>query len=131
MIPSRIQRLQSILACPDCSGTLYFSSELARCNRCCKEYGIRNDKIYFTPGPSRTDEFDILKGWLKKWLGSYYHTIGIHVFAPTYPFRYAKWVRRYLNPAEQVVIDIGCGNHRIDPNVIGIDFFDYDAVDMV
>jgi SAM-dependent methyltransferase len=127
----RLERLKPILCCPSCCGGLDLKNSSAACRECAAIYPIRNRRIYFVEVPEHTDELDKIKGRLKKWLGKYYFTIGRNIIAPTYPFNYIKWIRRYLNPATQIVVDVGCGNHRIDDHIICLDFFDYDPVDVV
>lgn len=127
----RLERLKSILACPRDGGNLDYTSEAARCQVCGTAYPIRSSKIYFVEVPERADAFDDLKGRLKRWLGRYYYTVGLTILAPTYPFNYRKKLRQWLEPARHIVVDVGCGNHRIDENVIGLDLYDYDAVDVV
>jgi len=132
MIPPRILRLKDILACPYCQNSpLDFHPDAAVCGNCRANYPIKNNRIFFVSSAERSDNLDIVKGWLKKRLGQAYYKIGVDIIAPTYPFRYAHWIRRYLNPGNQIVIDIGCGNHRIDDDIIGMDLFEYDAVDIV
>lgn len=130
-LPPRLERAKSALACPACGGDLDFGSTEAGCTGCSKRYAIRNGKIYFVPVPDRRDELDSLKGALKRMLGRRYYSVGVHVFAPTYPFNYARRVRRHLDPARHIVVDAGCGNNRFDEDVIGLDVFDYPEVDLV
>ena len=40
-------------------------------------------------------------------------------------------MKRHVNPAEAFVVDAGSGNHRLHPDIISIDMFDYEAVDVV
>jgi SAM-dependent methyltransferase len=127
----RLERLKPILCCPNCWGGLDFKKSSAACRKCSAIYPIRNGRIYFVRVPEHTDELDKIKGRLKKWLRKYYYTIGISIIAPTYPFNYIRWIRRYLNPDTQIVVDVGCGNNRIDEHVICLDLFDYDAVDIL
>ncbi len=127
----RLERIKSVLACPHCGAGLEFSEERAACRGCSNEYPIRNGKIYFVQPPQRTDELDRFKGRLKSLLGDWYYRIGIWLIAPTYPFNYAARIRRHLDPSRQIVVDLGCGNHRIDQDVITVDLFDYPAVDVV
>jgi hypothetical protein len=51
--------------------------------------------------------------------------------APTFPFNYSKEIARWLDPRENVIIDIGSGNRRIDRNIVCVDVFGYDEVDIV
>jgi SAM-dependent methyltransferase len=127
---ARLARVKSILICPRCAGELVFGPA-ATCGRCGTVYPIRDGRIYFTEAPASTDSLDRLKGRLKRHLGRYYYRIGVTILAPTYPFNYRRWVRRHVNPDTQVVVDVGCGNHRIDEDVIGLDLVDYEAVDIV
>jgi len=127
----RLEKLKPLLACPLCGGDLAFDSEEASCRKCFAVYPIRDGKIFFVAIPSRENNLDDFKGRLKKWLGKYYYKIGVNFLAPTYPFDYTKRIRQRLNPSDQIVVDVGCGNHRIDQDIIGLDLFDYDAVDVV
>ena len=128
---ARLERLKPILVCPRCRDALVFPDGDGRCEACRETYPVREGRIYFVDVPDHRDPLDRLKGRLKRWLGRYYHTVGITLLAPTYPFDYAGRIRRYLDPSRQVVVNVGCGNHRIDPDVIGLDLFAYEATDVV
>jgi len=127
----RLERLKSVLACPLCRGELNYAIDAATCRSCASEYPIRHDRIYFVGVPQRDDELDRLKGWLKKRLGRAYYTVGVRVLAPTFPFNFARRMRRHVDPASAVVVDAGSGNNRVHPDIICADMFDYDAVDVV
>jgi len=109
---------------------MYSESE-ARCASCGRGYPIRNDRIYFVDTPTRHDDFDRVKGWLKRVLGRTYYTVGIHLFAPTFPLNFARVVTRHIDPASALVVDAGSGNYRLHPDIISVDMFDYEAVDIV
>ncbi len=128
---ARLERIKPILACPTCRGDLTYATDAAMCAACDLQFPIRNGRIYFVDVPERSDELDRVKGFFKRLLGRYYHAIGINIVAPVYPFGYLRRVRRHLDPARQIVVDLGCGSHRIDDHMIGADIFDYDAVDVV
>jgi len=117
--------------CPACQGELDFGSSAAICGVCAASYEIRAGKIYFDPVPGRDDGLDQLKARLKKWLGKYYYTIGVDVIAPDYPVNYRKLILERLNPEHQIVIDVGCGNRRVHEDIICLDLFDYEEVDIV
>jgi SAM-dependent methyltransferase len=128
---SRLERLKPILACPSEGGNLHFTDHAAHCQVCGASYPIRRGKIYFVEAPPSSDSLDTVKGRLKSWLGQYYYTIGLNVLAPTYPFRYRGKIRQWLEPRRHIIIDVGCGNHRIDADIICLDLYDYDVVDVV
>jgi SAM-dependent methyltransferase len=127
----RLIRLRPVLACPACRGELAFESDHAHCAPCARSYPIRNGKIYFVDVPERSDSLDDLKGRLKRSLGVWYYRIGVTILGPTYPFSFGKMIRRHLDTSQQIVVDAGSGNHRIDDQIICVDLFDYDAVDVI
>lgn len=127
----RVARIRPVLACPECRGALAYSSSEARCEACARRYPIRHERIYFVDVPARVDDLDRVKGWLKRILGQAYYTVGIQLFAPTFPLNFARVVTRHVDPSSTIVVDAGCGNNRLHPDIIGVDMFDYDAVDLV
>lgn len=127
----RLERVRAVLACPACGGDLSYARDAATCVGCRAAYEIRDGRIFFISVPKRDDELDTVKGRLKHALGSKYYTFGVTVIAPTYPFNFAKFMRRWLDPASEIVIDAGSGNNRLDENVICLDSFDYPEVDVV
>ena len=127
----RFERITSVLACPRCRGRLQFSSDAASCAACGVRFPIRDERIYFIDVAKRADDFDRLKGWLKKRLGRAYYSIGVRVLAPTFPMNFARRVQRHVDPAAALVVDAGSGNHRLHPDIICVDMFDYDEVDVV
>ena len=40
-------------------------------------------------------------------------------------------IRKHVDPVSRLVVDLGCGNRRIDKDIITLDASDYDAVDIV
>lgn len=128
---ARLAKVRRALCCPACRADLTDTPSSLRCSSCSAEYPVRGGKIYFIEAPNATDELDIVKYRLKKILGKAYYALGITVFAPTFPFNYRAAVLRFADPEKQLVIDIGAGNHRIDPQIVTIDLFDYAATDIV
>ena len=132
MLNSRLEKIKSILVCPQCESGLHFTVGNASCHTCTRDYPIQGGKIYFLSWvPSTSDYLDTLKNKLKKRLGVLYYKLGVDLVAPTYPFNFLKQITRYLDPSQQIIIDIGCGNRRLHEDIIGLDFIDYDAVDIV
>lgn len=127
----RLARIRTALVCPRCRGALVYSENQAHCALCAAGYPIRDDRIYFVDVPTRHDDFDRVKGWLKRVLGRTYYTVGIQLFAPTFPLNFARVVTRHVDPASALVVDAGSGNFRLHPDIISVDIFDYEAVDIV
>lgn len=129
---SRLDRLQSVLVCPECRGELMFDATGGACSECAKHYPVRNDKIYFVLPPAHVeDNLDRIKYRLKGLLGKYYYRIGVDIIAPTYPFNFSGEICRRIDPSQKIVVDIGSGARRIDPDIICMDLFDYENVDVV
>ncbi|WP_198034871.1 methyltransferase domain-containing protein [Bradyrhizobium sp. WSM1417] len=128
---ARLAKVRGALCCPACRADLLDFPSFLRCSSCSAEYPVRDGKIYFIEVPNATDELDSVKYRLKKALGKAYYSVGIAVFAPTFPFNYRAAVLRFVEPDKQLVIDIGAGNHRIDQRIVTIDLFDYVATDIV
>ena len=126
----RFDTILSIVVCPSCHQDLVRQSDRLVCSGCAKNYEIRGHTILFIPSMAQDDSLDRLKNSLKRLLGRLYYTVGIGLIAPTFPFRYRRNIRRFLNE-NAVVIDIGSGNHRLDDYVITLDGVAYDAVDIV
>lgn len=128
---SKLDKLRDVLACPECHGDLDFSDSRVVCSGCSREFAVAKGKFYFARTPAPTDPMDSIKEKLKRLFGKYYYSIGTKLLAPDYPVNYLKIIREYIDPADNVVIDAGCGNLRIHESVIGLDLNDYDAVDVV
>jgi SAM-dependent methyltransferase len=124
-------RLIGHLACPACHGEMVEASDQFRCTGCAAGYAVRNGKIYFVEPMGAEDVLDVIKHRLKRYLGSLYYTVGVNVVAPSFPFNYAAAIRKHVDPRGLRVVDLGCGNHRIDDDIVTVDASDYDAVDIV
>lgn len=129
--PPRLERIKAFFSCPTCRTDLVEESACFRCTVCAAKYPIRNGKIYFSKPLRGDDALDIVKGRLKRWLGRYYYTIGVTVLGPSFPFDYGREIRTWVDPRSALVADIGCGNRRIDENIVTVDGTDYEAVDIV
>lgn len=128
----RLDRLLNILVCPKCKGELTFDAEGGSCSRCAERYPVRNGKIYFVTPPAHIeDNLDRIKYRLKGLFGKFYYLVGVNIIAPTYPFNFSKEIRNRIEPGKKIVVDIGSGASRIDPDIICMDLFDYENVDVV
>ena len=129
--PPRLARIIPLLACPKCKGDLKEDTSGFCCPACDALYPVRNGKIYFTQPLSAEDTLNSIKLRLKQLLGTNYYKIGVDIVAPSYPFNYGAAVRKYVDPYTKVVVDLGCGNFRVDENIVTLDANDYEAVDLV
>lgn len=124
-------RLIGQLACPACHADVTEASDQFRCVACSASYAIRNGRIYFVEPLRAEDALDVIKHRLKRLLGRAYYTIGVTILGPSFPFNYAAAIRKHVDPAAQLVVDLGSGNRRIDDDIVTLDATDYDAVDIV
>jgi SAM-dependent methyltransferase len=131
LLPARLQRIAHLLACPDCESDLQQQGKGFDCQTCGKVYPVRAGKIYFIEPLCAQDALDFIKDRLKRFLGSLYYTIGVNVLSPSYPFNYKAAICKHVNASDRVVVDLGCGNHRVHDEFITLDATDYPAVDIV
>jgi SAM-dependent methyltransferase len=127
----RFDRIKPALVCPRCRGDLQFDAHAASCTPCQARFPIRNHQIFFIDVPPQDDELDRIKAWLKRRLGTAYYSVGVTMFAPTFPLNFARRIRRHLDPAATLVVDAGSGNNRLHPDIICVDLVDYESVDVV
>jgi len=128
---SRLDTILSIVVCPTCHGDLMRQAMQLYCPACNARYPVHDDRIYFIEPMPQTDKLDSVKNRLKRAFGKAYYSVGVNLFAPTYPFNYPREVARWRSQECSVIVDIGCGNNRVDDAVITLDGVDYDAVDIV
>lgn len=129
--PPRLARLAPALICPACRRELAFSAAGATCGPCDARYPLHAGRLFFQPGSVPDDHTDRWKDALKRRLGRLYYWIGVTLVAPTFPCAFARLVRQRLNPKEVLVVDLGCGNNRLDPDIVGVDIAALEAVDVV
>ncbi len=127
----RLARVRHALACPRCGGGLEFASQAAECLICAAAYPIRGGRLYCSEPVTANDSLDGFKSRLKLALGQWYYRLGVDLVAPTYPLNFARVVRRHLDPASGVVVDLGSGGRRIDEHIVTLDCSDYPEVDIV
>jgi len=130
MTPDAFDRLKPALACPRCKGDLDFAPTRARCEDCDRDYPIGDGQIRFVDAPPPADDLDSLKHRLKKLLGASYYTLFRPLLSPSYPFSFARFVRRNLD-AGAIAVDLGSGNVRRLPGLYTLDRMPYAEVDIV
>lgn len=129
--PTRLERILPILVCPECKGHLASAPQGLTCKSCKITYEIRNDKVYFIESMKSTDALDRIKELIKRRTGNLLYRFFIPLVAPTYPFNYRACILGYGDPRSKLIVDIGCGNHRLDRSIVALDGIDYPAVDIV
>jgi SAM-dependent methyltransferase len=76
------------------------------------------------------DDFDKLKNKIKKFEKLY--SFLISMISPVFNSNYTKkFLNQYASLSNQVILNIGSGNSKISDNVLNIDIFAYDNVDIV
>lgn len=129
-LPSRLVGRLSILECTTCRGSLSQFEGALVCDGCGASFPVRRGKIYFdTPPVHNTAEAGIKERF--KWLlGANYNRV-VDLIAPIYPFNAGKIIVEHVDPAQNVVVDVGAGARRVHPDIITLDLFDYETVDIV
>lgn len=126
----RLLKLANVICCPNCKNVIFREGESLICRECVKVYPIKKRHLYFIEPPKRSNNSDQLKGKLKNLLGNY-HSILTHIVAPTFPYSFASKLRNWVDFSSGIFLDVGAGGTRINEDVISIDTFDFDQVDIV
>jgi SAM-dependent methyltransferase len=129
-LPRRLVALLDTFECTKCSGSLAKLETALICRRCGAAFPIRAGKIYFDTPPAHDTDAAGLKERIKKLLGHNYNLL-VALVAPVFPFSIRKLVLEHIDPAKKLVVDLGAGAQRVHPDVITLDLFDYDTVDIV
>lgn len=129
-LPRRLLGRLEILECTKCSGSLAHLDSALLCQSCGTAFPVRGGKIYFDTPPSHETEAAGLKERIKKLVGYHYNLL-VALVAPIFPFNVRKLVVEHVDPATKLVVDLGAGAQRIHPDIITLDLFDYDTVDIV
>jgi SAM-dependent methyltransferase len=129
-LPKRLVDRLDILECTKCRGSLVYSSGALVCQKCRAAFPVRGGKIYFETPPAHETGAAGLKERLKTLLGRRYNLF-VDLVAPIYPFNAHKVVVEHIDPANNLVVDLGAGARRVHPDIITLDLFDYDTVDIV
>jgi SAM-dependent methyltransferase len=129
-LPRRLVGRLDILECTKCGGSLVHLDDVLVCQKCGTSFPVRGGKIYFDTPPAHETAEAGLKERLKKLFGRRYNLL-VDLVAPIYPFNARKVIVEYVDPAKNVVVDLGAGARRVHPDIITLDLFDYDTVDIV
>lgn len=129
-LPSRLVGRLDILECTKCRGSLVHLEGALVCQKCDAAFSIRGGKIYFDAPPAHETAEAGVKERFKKLLGAKYNLL-VDLVAPIYPFNARKVITEHVDPAKNLVVDVGAGARRVHPDIITLDLFDYDTVDIV
>ncbi len=101
------------------------------CESCNKSYRFIDNKIVFykLDQSEVSDNLDKLKSRLKQFSAFYYFLI--ETISPVYSSLKIKDFIAAYPENESVVLNIGSGNSRLSNNVINVDIFEYENVDVV
>ncbi len=129
-LPTKLIDRLDILECTKCAGSLTHSRSALICKKCDAAFAVRGGKIYFNEPPSSETAEAGFKARLKKLLGQKYNLL-VDLVAPIYPFNARRLIVEQIDPVRNFVVDLGAGARRVHPDVITLDLFDYDTVDIV
>lgn len=129
-LPRRLVGRLDVLECTKCGGSLACLDDALVCQKCGTAFPVRGGKIYFDTPPAHDTAEASIKERFKKLLGTKYNLM-VDLVAPIYPFNARKVIVEYIDPARNLVVDVGAGARRVHPDIITLDLFDYETVDIV
>lgn len=130
-----LERIEGVLACPDCRGPLQRSDsrEALVCQACRARFNVRDGQFEFWSFPTGvlTDDWlDRLKHRAKRRLKGYYPT-ACRILAPVYGQDIVKQFLATFDIESQLVADIGCGTTEYRESVVCLDGVGYPNVHVV
>ncbi|MBF0176440.1 MAG: methyltransferase domain-containing protein [Magnetococcales bacterium] len=137
MNPEKFAKILRVCVCPGCKGDLIQQGESTQqdsalvCPSCHATYPVKNGAIHFITPIQTQDSLDGMKYHFKRLLGPLYYRLVRPAISPSYPYDTLGYLLKSCRPGEEIVLDLGSGNHRIHPDVFAIDVVDYAAVDIV
>lgn len=127
--------IRKLLVCPFCKKALKNNGSFLICKACHKKYNNNNNsnsnnKFNFSINHiSRINQLDNLKFLFKKYQKIY--SLLIKIISPVYVNNNLNnHIKKYFHPS-QTILNIGSGNSKIYPNIINLDIFPYNNVDIV
>jgi SAM-dependent methyltransferase len=126
----KLNTLKQILECPTCKTKL--KNKLIACKKCSKTY-LKDNRLYFikTNSEFKTENwFDKFKSKLKKDPKLYKFIIRVLSPVSSNPdIKIKKWLRLFKK--NSIIIDVGSGANRFRKDIINVDVFDYDNVNII
>ena len=133
MTPSKLEKLQRILACPGCGGEIDArSGDCTRCHACYLAAGgkLCFDGVWQEVSPTAGDWFNRTKEYVKTRLAGIYPLL-IQALSPVYTGVRRASLLAAMPVDDGIVLDLGAGPWVLAAEVITIDLAPYPHVDVV
>lgn len=129
------ERILKNLVCLDCHNKLNLDSQNLVCSGCNKVYKIIGDKLYFLDNKTEIlnrESSDIIVNKLKILFKKYPRLFFIlyYAFGASFVGKSAKKVIKNIE-SDKLIINLGSGIKKINNNVVNIDFYPFNNVDIV
>jgi SAM-dependent methyltransferase len=129
---NKTQKMVKILSCPKCQGNFSRHNGSISCDRCQSSFNIEKEKIVLIPfndyTPEENDKIIFrVKQQLKKFPRMY--KVLCYLTAPIVGLSAYQFARRFS--IDQTVINVGSGTKIIRPDIINLDIYPYNNVDIV
>jgi len=120
-----------LLICPYCKSKFEIKNQnKISCIQCKAEYSYENNKPIFKKFSNEniTDDFDKLKAMFKRWPKLY--QLIIDIISPVFlQLKLKRFIKENFD-SNTIAINVGSGNSNISDNIINIDIFPYENVNM-
>ncbi len=123
---------KKIFRCPACGDeNLLFEKSIIKCGKCGAFYKFNSGRYFFVDGAVLPDDFvDKLKYRFKKF--SVFYTFLIRVISPVFTGnQLVRFVKAYVTGRAGTFLNLGSGNRLLSPEIINVDIFPYNNVDIV
>lgn len=133
----RQEKVKSVIVCPKCHNSLRNNEGFYICERdgnfSISELNVPvlvDQKVFNNHEEEHNSGINWLKSFFKQFPKIYYYFIW-GIFCPVLMIQNGpKKIFNYLN-RNSVIVDIGAGPQRIDENILSLDVFPFDGVDIV
>jgi len=123
---------EEILRCPNCGqGDLLFNKNIIKCSRCDSVYRFKGSKYSFLQknATNISEPLDKLKYKFKKY--STLYSLLIKIISPVYSRNnLKKFIKTEIEGKCNLALNLGSGNIVLADEIINVDLFPYDNVDI-
>lgn len=128
---SNLNLIRQLVVCPICQGVLLEKQNSWNCGTCAKEFLVKNGQIYFETVELKGEQKKLnkVRDWFKQWPKFYYFILDF--FGPVWwgGLSPKDFLTRF--PKNGVTVDLGSGPSRVSKEVVNVDLFPYQSVDVV